>query len=122
MKKGFTLVELLGVLVILGILSVIVSQLIIDRVRENTKKTEELAKQVIISGARDYVVNNQNDFPYDISRVYCLSFAALAQTEYLDEDMVPKLKDLSYLKNDYVQVIYNGFSFDYQVLETCTAK
>ncbi|MDD3187494.1 MAG: prepilin-type N-terminal cleavage/methylation domain-containing protein [Bacilli bacterium] len=121
-KKAFTLVELLGVLIILGILGILVSQSIINRVQESNEKTEELAKDILISSARDYVYNNPDEFLETKDKTYCLTYDYLVQTIYLNEGMIPKIDKVNYLKSYYISVIYNGVSFDYDVVKECTAN
>lgn len=119
-NKGFTLVELLGVLIILAILGILVSQVIIDRVKESNQKMEKLAKDIIISSARDYIAANSNSFVKTIGKTYCITYSSLLATEYLNDGMVPQIDEVSYLQDYYVKAKYNGNSFDYEMVADCT--
>lgn len=58
MKKGFTLVELLAVIVILGVIAVIT----VPRIQESLYKLQDDAYEILVTqveeSANDYVVNN----------------------------------------------------------------
>ncbi len=119
-NKGFTLVEILGVLILLSVLSLIVSQIIINRIKENQDKLEELAKEVIISSARDYVYNNSSSFEKINQTQYCISYATLNASKYLNEEMIPNLDNVEYLKDYFIKVTYNGVLFEYEMVDTCS--
>lgn len=54
-KKGFTLVELLAVIVILGIIMVIATKSVMDSVNESRKKTKYMAAKEIVEIAAAYM-------------------------------------------------------------------
>ncbi|MEG0825885.1 MAG: prepilin-type N-terminal cleavage/methylation domain-containing protein [Bacilli bacterium] len=120
-SKGFTLVEILGVLIILSILGLIVSQIIIKKIQDIHLEMANSAKDIIISSARDYVSNNPLVYVKNKNKTYCLSYSTLKDSEYLNELMVPNLKEVSYLKKYFIKIKYNGNLFDYEVVENCTA-
>lgn len=61
MKKGFTLVELLAVIVILGIIAVITIPRIQDVLYESQDDAYDLLTSQIVNKAKDYVNNNGLD-------------------------------------------------------------
>lgn len=66
-KNGFTLVELLAVIVIIGILVVLVTPKLIGEL-ENTKEDAlNGAKQLVVSVANSYISDRNSSFPVSIS-------------------------------------------------------
>jgi len=65
MKKGFTLVELLAVIVILGIISTITYGVVIGNIETTRKKSFESSAKIALEAAKEYVIANyeENDFP-----------------------------------------------------------
>lgn len=56
MKKGFTLVELLAVIIILGAIFAITFPLVTDNIRKTEEKAFNLQKEQIIAAAKDMVI------------------------------------------------------------------
>ena len=63
MKKGFTLVELLGVIVILGVIGAIVTPVIQNSLKESAKDSCKMQVESFKKAARNYF--NQNPFALD---------------------------------------------------------
>jgi prepilin-type N-terminal cleavage/methylation domain-containing protein len=65
MKKGFTLVELLGVIIILSIISLIITPSILDYVNKSKVSAYRTSVQTVMDKAKEYVSQNEenNDFP-----------------------------------------------------------
>ena len=65
MKKGFTLMELLGIIVVLGIITLITYGVISNNVESSRKKAYEISVQNVIEATKQYVIKNdiENDFP-----------------------------------------------------------
>ena len=64
-KKGFTLVELLGVIVILGIIMVVVFPMAIDYFQESKDKGEEIFLSNLERGISSYVAGESSDFVFN---------------------------------------------------------
>ena len=60
-KKAFTLIELLAVIVILGILTLIVTPILINVVKDSNEKSYKLSADGYISAVNDYILSNQLD-------------------------------------------------------------
>ena len=118
-NKGFTLVELLGILVILAVIGLLVSQNIISRVKENNNKLVNLSKDILVSSARDFVDNNENEFEKNVTKSYCLNYDFLIKTPYLNEGMMPQLEAVNKVKKYYVKVTYDGKNYSYNIVEGC---
>lgn len=59
-KKGFTLVELLAVIFILGIISVIFIPNVIDILAENSTKIYGTKEKMLVDAAKDYITLNED--------------------------------------------------------------
>lgn len=88
MKKGFTLVELIGTLVILSIIALIVTPNILVSVREYKTQVFETNIRGIEAAAKNWVTDNIDKVPNDDSSLL-ISIEELVNGTYLDE----KIKD-----------------------------
>lgn len=66
-KKGFTLIELIMVIVIIAILSLVLVPNIFTFINKNNIKSCESLEKNIISAAKIYVTNNKYDLGFDCS-------------------------------------------------------
>ena len=85
-KKGFTLAEILGVIVIIGLLLIIAGPLIINRIRNNKEETETLGNKIIYSAAEQYI--NENNYKYPKGKSYCIKISDLVQKGKLTSPVV----------------------------------
>lgn len=65
MKKGFTLVELLGTIVVLGVIGIITVTIVSNSINTSKKKAFEINAKNLLEASKEYVTKNMenNDFP-----------------------------------------------------------
>lgn len=119
MKKGFTLIELMGVIVLLGLVS-IVSYVVIEKLILNSKENiSEATKKIIYVAADNYIEDNMDDYPKEKGKNYCVSIDSLINGNYLDEDTISKdLKNLSSY-NDVLVTVDSSYKFSYELVTEC---
>ena len=111
MKKGFTLVELLGVIVILTVIGFIAVPTALNMYRGSKEELSDLAEQVLITSTKSYVNDNENDFPIYNGNVYCVSLKKVVRENYLKTPVIDantgeeidlnKIVEVKVKNNDY---------------------
>ncbi len=83
MKKGFTLVELLAVIIILAAIMLIVIPLITNNVKKSTDVVDNQSKDTIILSSRNWGSDHKNLLPEENKQI-CINITALMDAGYLD--------------------------------------
>lgn len=110
MKKGFTLAELLAVVILLGILLSLIYPRVIEIFEGKNKEIEEEKLKLIYSAAEEYIENN-NKY-YEIGDKDCISIETLDR-----ENLIPiELKDETLKKG--VKVVI-GKTNSYTIVDNC---
>ena len=78
-KKGFTLVEILGVVVILGLLFLVIAPPVINRVKTHETEVTDLQKQMVKEAADLYLDSHPN--------TTCISVQTLIDSGFLNENV-----------------------------------
>lgn len=118
-KNGFTLMELLGVIMILAVLAVIAFPPIITQIKKSKQEIKNSTKILITDSAKDYYEDNINNFEQTEGMTYCIDLSTLINQGYLNG----KLKDEELNNIDItkkVKMIYHNSKFNYDVVKTCT--
>ena len=95
MKKGFTLIETIVVVGIIGLLSILVLPIIINQISSKKEDIAEATKKLIFSATDLYLNNNVNTYPKTPSEKYCIDLQTLIDEEYLKSP----IKDVANGKN-----------------------
>ena len=107
-KNGFSLVELLAVIVILGILSTI-SLVAYNKYIDNAKKEKDKQNEItIVTAAKSYLESNPEKRPKSIGESLKIHLDTLKEANYLKED-ITNSKDESCMPNSYVYVYKNNY-------------
>ena len=102
-NKGFSLVELLAVIVILGILAAVglgVTSNLIDRANKDKMDSQ---KNIVTMSAQTYMQNNKNLVPKIIGESINVKISDLRSSNYLTED-IKNTKGESCMEKSYVRV------------------
>lgn len=102
-KKGFTLVELLCVIVILGLL-ITGSVLAITKMIEHSKKKSiEVQEKLVVKACQSYVQDHREKAPKVVGESKNITLRELKEYKYLTEDIYNPNKE-SCMENSYVLV------------------
>lgn len=106
LKKGFTLVELLGVLVVLGLISVIIVPKVIDSITTSKEAAYQTQVETIENAAKKYGISNDLLYPKEGEKKYIAVKDLIAVGELSDKEIInPKTGNKM---NGYVLVEYNS--------------
>lgn len=122
-NKGFTLIELISVILILALLAIIVFPNILSSINKNETELNDDNKKLIVSNAKDYVGDNTDLFVKKSGNVYCIKLSTLSDNGYTTN--VKGLKNgNSALTTDGVKVTYDGkkFVYEYVTLTNCSGQ
>ena len=100
-KKGFTLAEVLGVIVLLAIIALLAFPTILENIRKSQEKMSEATKKVILASTDTFIDMNQNNYPKTNGSVYCISFLELMN----EIEMMDSISDVTDLNTDQVVMV-----------------
>lgn len=112
-NKGFTLVELLGVIILLAVIALIAFPPILNQIKKSQNQIDDATNALIISSAKLYVDNNHNLFSKKDGNVYCISIDELLNRGYLTEGMLGSNDEL--IEDFVVKVSYSG-NYSYELV------
>ena len=122
MKKGFTLVELIGVIIILGLIVLIALPPILNAIRGKESEISEASKEIIYSAANLYVSDNSNSFPKTNGNTFCVTLDTLTQGDYLPDVVYDAVSGDEVLLTNMVEVKYEQDRFSYNLNNECVEK
>lgn len=109
MKKGFTLIEMIAVVLIMGLLTLIVFPMILNQVQSQKQNVSDASLQIIYAANQLYLSENNNEYPMITGATYCVSLETLVN----DGKLKKPLKDFSTGKeialNQIVKTIVNTY-------------
>lgn len=105
-KKGFTLVELIGVVVILGLIALVAFPALLNQIKDSKKQVSDSQKEIIISAAKSYVSENKNNYA-DMSS-FEIPVSDLINGSYLDKNIINSLSN----NNNNIVVTFNNGTYD----------
>lgn len=88
MKKGFTLVELLGVIVLLGLLTIIAAPPILNQIKKTKEKLSSATETLLSSAAEEYVEEHLTNYPIKDGNVYCITLKTLVDYDKLKSPII----------------------------------
>lgn len=108
-KNGFTLVELLAVVVVLGLISLLTVP-VVDRIlRDNREKADDVNVDTILNAAYDYVQQNPSKIPEsnnDATTEFTLE--DVINAGLLKEDITNPKTNTSYAKDSKITVTFKS--------------
>lgn len=117
-KNGFTLIELIGSIVILALIALVAFPSIVSVLNKEQGKMDSAVRDRIISAVSEYVYDNADDFPKQLEGNSSIrsndnvSYQKLVDNGYIDKSVGDKTCEV---KNDYVKVSSDTkrYYFDY---------
>lgn len=111
-NKGFTLIEMLAVVVLLALLVMVSYPKVTEQIRLEKQKLKDNESQILYKSAYSYIEDNKNDYPVRSGNVFCISISDLN-----NKGRIPvTLKQLSYESKIKVTVAAN-LELNYSVIE-----
>ena len=117
MKKGFTLVELLAVITLLGLLSLIAIPVVDKLIKDSEEQLYQTQIDNIESAARNYYADKIFDLPENVGDYVDRTICDLEKSGLLEMDIKnPKTDELFY-KDSYVRVTKTNYGYEYKYIE-----
>lgn len=117
-KKAFTLIELVGVITILGVISILIVPAIIKQIRNNQKKIDKVTQNLIFSATELYIDNKKDEFPIIEDSTYCVSLKKLVEDEKLEEPILDSKGNVIDLEKKVKINIVND-RYEYNIVNIC---
>lgn len=120
-KKGFTLIETLMVIALIGIISLILVPNIIFLINKNKTESCENLKKNIISATKIYVNENKYDLKFTCDNPIKIRISTLIEVGKLSSDIKDPTNEEVNLTNEEVEVKFNCNTkqFTYNFNYTC---
>lgn len=96
-KNGFTLVELLAIIILLSLLMLLVFPKVLETTEKKQAEIDNSKKTLIENAAFEYMNNDINNYPQDIGKIYCFKLDTLDK-----ENLIPV--DISDVKKEYTYI------------------
>lgn len=120
-NKAFTLVELMGVITIIALISVLVAPTIINQIRSSKGRVDKVTERLIFSATDLYLDENKDTFLLKEGNAYCVTLEELVNDDKLQAPLLNSNGDeidLSlYVKVAVINSQYGGYEITNECVE-----
>ena len=118
-NRGFTLLELLGVIVILALLTTLVFPSVLNVIKKSSNRTDKISMDLINNAADIYIENHANSFKKRNGSKFIIDMKELIEDGNLPSNL--KISDIEDIEEKCVQVTYinNKYSYELKDKGTC---
>ena len=122
MKKGFTLIEMIACMVLVGLISIVAIPKIQNQIANKKKDINNASLEIIYQAADLYMDNNEVKKCSKQNDNYCVTLDELVSNGYLDKNIINYTNGNKIPLNNYVKTTFNNFNeySDHEITETCT--
>lgn len=118
-RNGFTLIEVLTVIIILGVIGLIVMPVVTNSLKESKDDLYEVQISNIREASKTWAADNIYTLPTETNGSVIVTLETLQSEGYIDEGTKnPKTDELFNTTETCVKVSYNGKKYTYTVLLT----
>ena len=128
-RKGFTLAEILGVIVILSLLMVIIVPTVINRITGTKDDAASAGEEIVFKATDEYISDHPGDFPNGKAARYCITIIELMNDGKLvptgsrdgKDVYIDSISGEDYTNLSVMVTIYSSGIRDYEIKEgdTC---
>jgi prepilin-type N-terminal cleavage/methylation domain-containing protein len=119
MKKGFTLAELLGVVVIISILALLVLPPIINQIKNSTTKINDATLKIISEATYLFMDSNKGVYPIAPTTNYCITLQQLVDADKLSPPILDSSGSSIALTKIVAVEITTLVDIEYSLVDTC---
>lgn len=116
-NKAFTLAELIGVIVILGVLSVIVVGAVNNSLKENKEALYQLQIDNIITGAKTWASSNVFDLPDGDGEYVIITLSQLQQSGFVEKNITNPITKEPFNKEMEIKITKIDNNYKYEIVE-----
>ena len=114
---GFTLAELLGVIIILGVIALIATISITNSMRNSREELYNLQISNIINGAKTWASGNVFELPENDGEAIYLTLAELKEAGFVEKDITNPLTDELFSDQLQVKITKIDNNYNYEIVE-----
>ena len=116
MKKGFTLVEIIGSIIILGIVVLLAVPQLLKLIKDTNDELDSATTTLIYTAASRYA--NDNTLKIENSKIYCVDIKTLISNDYLTANITDeKLGDHGV--NTKIKISIENNKYKYEIDNEC---
>lgn len=98
MKKGFTLVELIAVVVLMALIALIVFPNILNSFIEKKQEISNYKKDLIYNATELYMSDKLNTYPQDVGATYCILLSTIDREGKIGVEIDDVLDEYDYVR------------------------
>lgn len=116
-KNGFTLIEVIAVVLLIGLLSIFVLPAVINQIGNKTETINDVTKNMIYSATKLYIEQNEmeitgKDCTITLQKVIDAGLLDKSAATYASGTEIPTNRIIEVTKNAYNQ-------YEYEIVKTC---
>ena len=116
-NRGCTLAELLGVIIILGVIALIATISITNSMRNSREELYNLQISNIINGAKTWASGNVFELPENDGEAIYLTLAELKEAGFVEKDITNPLTDELFSDQLQVKITKVDNNYNYEIVE-----
>lgn len=120
MKKGFTLIEVLGVVVILSIIVVLAFPSIVENIRKTEDQLSNASKLLVKNATELYMDEKKTKYPQTKGDVYCITFDDLFKSGKLKSPFIDTKTGKEYVTEDKFVKVEVIDEIEVSIVTSCT--
>lgn len=118
-KKGFTLIEMMAVMMIIAIIAVLAVPPILTSIRNSKKEISDAMEQVIVSASDLYMSDNSNEYARYNGNRYCITLRDLVESDKLTSPIYDPTTSQEISPDKFVKVDIFDNEYSYEIVDDC---